>query len=108
MLNALYKGLVKAVLAMIVVGAAFIFMAHNTANMERVETGPTYPERIAAKHDCWMGEAPANVEVPGHVVVRYEGEVAAKYRGAKAVGEALEQTFDNKDHGIAEVYAFCR
>lgn len=113
MLNALYKGLVKAVLAMIVVGAAFIFMANNTASQvqeNRVEDGPTYPEQIAAKHNCWMGEAPADVEVPGHVVVRYEGDVAARYLGPKAVADALNYLFDDtKDnHGVAEVYAFCR
>lgn len=95
-------------------GSAFVLVATGAvggeapAGLDKFDEGRSYPERIAARHECWTGEAPADVKVPGHVVVRYEGEVAASYRGSKAVGEALAHIFDGADNGVAEVTAFCR
>jgi len=75
---------------------------------ETVTYGPDYPSRVVAAHDCWTGEAPADVEFPGHVVIRMEGETTVKYRGEKYVGLALEHIFDGADNGVAQVVAFCR
>lgn len=65
------------------------------------------PIDLVEKNKCWTGEAPAGVTVPGHVVARLEGESLSKVYGAKVVGQALEQIFEGKDHGIT-VHGFCR
>lgn len=68
------------------------------------------PADLMEKHKCWNGEAPADMQgvVPGHVVIRYDGEVAAKYRGADAVGVALAHIFEESNPRVAEVVGFCR
>lgn len=68
------------------------------------------PAALLEKHDCWTGEVPADMrgEFPGHVIVRYDSDIAAQYRGAKAVGDALEFVFDGADNGVVEVIGFCR
>lgn len=65
------------------------------------------PAELVEKHDCWTGEPPADMVgvIPGHVVVT-QG-VAPVYGGDKLVGQALEQLFDGKDHGLT-VHGFCR
>jgi hypothetical protein len=68
----------------------------------------TLAERLVDQHDCWTGEAPADVNVPGHVVLRYEDDATATYRGRQGVEDALTQLFDGTDRGVAEVIAFCR
>ena len=68
----------------------------------------TYAQRLMDKHDCWSGEAPADVWMPGHVVVRYSDDIAARYAGPKAVHDALEFTFNDATNGVAVVYGFCR
>jgi hypothetical protein len=74
------------------------------------------PGWLIEKHDCWTGEAPADMVgvLPGHVVLTYAGHPAPTYGGERAVGVALEQlafdgviTGDGRDHGVI-VHAFCR
>lgn len=103
----LWRALVKSVCWMILVGGSFLAVHDYTTHLERVQDGLSYPEQIAARHDCWRSDAPEGVE-PGHVVVRYHGEMVAHYRGAKATADALAYLFTDADHGVAEVYAFCR
>lgn len=79
--------------------------------------GPTYAERIVARHDCWTGDETAPVAVPGHVVAtRPRDRTLPVYGGTWLTGLALEQVaFDHPelgwtpaiDHGIV-VYGFCR
>jgi hypothetical protein len=64
-------------------------------------------DALIADHDCWSGKAPADVTIPGHVVLMRDGAVAPVYGGARMVGLALDQIFDGKAHGLT-VYAFCR
>lgn len=61
------------------------------------------PTALLEAHDCWTGEAPADMAgvIPGHVVTQNG------YQGAAAVGRAFEQIFDGADHGLT-VYGFCR
>lgn len=65
------------------------------------------PVALVEKHDCWTGEAPADMEgkMPEHVVVTVKGE--AKYAGSVMVGKALEQIFEGADYGLT-VHGFCR
>lgn len=68
------------------------------------EDKPTKAERLVERHGCWTGQAPADMagKVPGHVVLAKGG-----YQGPETVRLALEQTFQNADHGLT-VVAFCR
>lgn len=69
---------------------------------------PGSPAALIAEHDCWTGDAPADMEgeLPGHVVVSLpNGEVV--YGGERMVGKAFDQIFDGVDHGLT-VAAFCR
>lgn len=63
---------------------------------------------IAAANDCWVGDAPADMQgvVPGHVVVKV-GAGEWKLGGERMVGLALEQLFDGASHNL-EIHAFCR
>jgi hypothetical protein len=65
--------------------------------------------RLVERHDCWAGDAPADMrgKFPGHVVVTRAGQARPTYGGARLVGLSLEQIFDGADHGL-EVHAFCR
>lgn len=65
------------------------------------------PADLLAKHDCWTGEAPADMQgvVPGHVIVTKGASPV--YGGTRLVGQALEQIFEDVDHGLT-VHGFCR
>lgn len=65
------------------------------------------PAALVAEHDCWTGEAPADMQgvVPGHVVVTVDG--STRLGGERMVGKALEQLFEGADHGLI-VAGFCR
>lgn len=71
---------------------------------------PVVQESLVEQHDCWTGEAPADMEgvLPGHVVIRFKREVNAEYRGSKAVGVALDHIFTAPNPDVAEVLGFCR
>ena len=62
--------------------------------------------QLLSRHDCWTGEAPKHMEgvLPGHVVVTVNGN--ATLGGERMVGKALEQIFNNGDHGLT-VHGFC-
>lgn len=66
-------------------------------------------ERLIAKHDCWTGAAPADMEgqIPGHVVVTRADKFRPVLGGDVLVGQALEQLFDGIDHDL-RIHAFCR
>ena len=61
-----------------------------------------------AAHDCWTGEAPADMrgEIPGHVVVTVAGSDRPEYRGRHMTSKALKQIFDER-LGLT-VHGFCR
>lgn len=65
------------------------------------------PAALVATHDCWTGEAPADMQgvVPGHVVVTVDG--TTRLGGERMVGKALAQIFEGADHGL-RVAGFCR
>jgi hypothetical protein len=64
--------------------------------------------RLVESGQCWTGDAPADVEVPGSVLVVeiVRGERVAM-REDHLVGPALEQIFDGVDHDLT-ILAFCR
>lgn len=68
---------------------------------------PGSPAALIAKHDCWSGEAPADMagRLPGHAIVATGA--APRYVGSGLTGKALDQVFSGADHGLV-VYAFCR
>lgn len=63
--------------------------------------------RLLADNNCWTGDAPANMVgvLPGHVVVTVNGD--ATLGGERMVGMALEQIFNDTDHGLT-VHGFCK
>jgi hypothetical protein len=69
------------------------------------------PERsqhldLIERHGCWTDAQPADVEIPGHVIVTGPGGIT-RYAGPSMVHRALERVFDGK-HPRLEVHAFCR
>jgi hypothetical protein len=81
--------------------------AEQAANAD-VAPMPGGPEWLVARHGCWSGEAPADMEgvLPGHVVVTTPDGVT-RYAGPRMVGRALDQVFSDVDHELT-VHAFCR
>ena len=80
--------------------------------MEMVPPAPAIAEANPAQelldeHGCWTGEAPAQMQgvIPGHVVVTVDG--GPRLGGDRMVGRALEQIFEDADHGLT-VHGFCR
>ena len=69
---------------------------------------PTKVERLFQAGTCWSGEAPADVDFPGRVVVTLKAGDEPVIRGERMVGLALEQIFEDADHGIYRVHGFCR
>lgn len=65
------------------------------------------PSALLAEHDCWTGEAPADMQgvIPGHVVVTVDG--VTRVGGERMVEKALGQMFAGEDHGL-RVSGFCR
>lgn len=65
------------------------------------------PREMVERHGCWTGEPPADMVgvMPGHVVVTVDGDL--RYGADRLVGLALEQIFEDVDHGLV-VHAFCR
>lgn len=66
------------------------------------------PQALIEAHDCWTGEAPADMagKVPGRVVATLPNGTPV-YGGQHMVSKALAQVFDGADHGLT-VAAFCR
>lgn len=121
--QAIARGLVQAAIGTALSGAALVIMSQTVASpidatpvapnqsvMDGRDNAEGSPADLMDRHDCWNGEAPADMQdvIPGHVVIRYDGDVAATYRGERAVGDALEFIFDDADNGVVEVVGFCR
>lgn len=118
--SAATKFVVKTLAAFAFVAVAFVLMAQGTFSTATViegidngslgrEVAKGSPADLLAKHDCWTGEAPADVTIPGAVVVTMDDAVAPKYVATDAmVGDALDKAFGGADHGIYEVHGFCR
>lgn len=92
----------------IVVGAILMAGLYFGNDVERIE--PSTPSErqatvVTIPDDCWIGDAPKDVTMPGHVYATKNGRTA-KY-GPRVTGQALEQLFDGQDHGL-NVHAFCR
>lgn len=100
--KALTLGVVRPLVFVAALGAGMTLAPTTAAEI------PERPDPVATlveAHDCWTGDAPADVEIPGHVIVTEGGFT---YRaGADGVGRALAQIFDGVDHGL-DVHAFCR
>lgn len=66
------------------------------------------PAGLIAEHDCWTGEAPADMDgvIPGAVVVTEPGHIRPTYGGPALVEDALAQIFEGVDHGL-RIHAFC-
>lgn len=90
--------------------ASHLPMTGVMAPHQAVPTAPAEPSRaevLIKKHDCWTGEAPADVEIPGHVVLTLKNGKTV-YEGSLGVEAALQHIFDAPLPGIKEVHAFCR
>lgn len=68
--------------------------------------------RLLERHDCWTGDAPADMVgvLPGHVVLTVDtaGELHTSYGGERQVGRALDHLFATPDPGVVRVHGFCR
>ena len=64
-------------------------------------------DRLLAIHDCWTGDAPADMQgvIPAGVVVIRDG--LAVHGGDRLVGQALDQIFGGAVHDLT-VVGFCR
>lgn len=104
-----------APLAFGLTGAVLLSTAppHEEVSVGRGGTSPVQPavpgsvRYLIEQHGCWTGEAPPDVEIPGHAVVTWPGDIAPTYGGDRAVAAALEHVFEGRHPGL-EVHAFCR
>ncbi len=78
------------------------------AVMDSRPLAPGSPAALIAAHDCWTGDAPADMvgEMPGHVVVSLPNGVPV-YGGERMVGKALDQVFGDAEHGLT-VAGWCK
>jgi hypothetical protein len=88
---------------------ATMVMAPPPAPAPAAPAEPSRAEVLIAKHDCWTGAAPADMEgvVPGHVVMTLKNGKTV-YHGSLGVEAALQHVFDAPLPGIKAVHAFCR
>lgn len=65
---------------------------------------------LMVEHDLRAGEAPYDVELPGHVVVTPErgDRMVTRYGGARLIARALGHVFGEPDPRIFVVHGFCR
>ena len=103
---------VALALAIAAVGATIL--ATQRTDATPAPTAPTTAERLMATHDCWAGQAPADMAgvLPGAVVLQY-GTHGARYTADPAdVGAALDRVFapvaPDVSHPALRVYGFCR
>lgn len=101
------------VLAAGAAGYAAVSLLPMTAVMVEPEAPvapePSRAEVLVEKHDCWTGEAPADMVgvVPGHVVLTLKNGKTV-YHGSLGVEAALQHVFEEPLPGIKAVHAFCR
>lgn len=82
-------------------------VAHQTVDTRPDTVAPNSPQAVLAKHraDCWTGDAPADVTLPGHVIWQYPDGRTVHSR--ELVGPALETVFGDDDLPGRPI-AFCR
>jgi hypothetical protein len=94
----------------VVVGALVIVVLSQVGLDVYVERGPpadTYVQQLIKDHHCWTGEAPADVIIPGGVLIR-DGTGTVTFSDAGGVvGAALDDVFGT-DNPRFSVVAFCR
>lgn len=90
-----------------ILGTGFAALESGTSDqvMEIRPHAEGSPAELIEQNDCWTGEAPADVEVPGHVVI--STVKGARIAGPRFVNMALEQIFEGTDHNLV-VHGFCR
>lgn len=64
--------------------------------------------RLVERHDCWTGEAPADVTWPGGVVLSRVDERPRFYSADAVVDGALDHLFTSPDPEVVAVWGFCR
>lgn len=87
--------------------SAYDSVTSPDVSTERAEPVPSTAEWLITAHDCWTGAAPADVDLPGGVVVRVDGGDAEYSEDAMVIGAALDAALDGADNGV-EAVAFCR
>lgn len=107
-----------AVAAVLILGALSVLPTLTVASGTPAPAAPIAPAQIAdrghvlanevdgllASGARWVGEAPADVEIPGHVLMRV-GAGDTTY--STQVGRALADVFEADDPAVT-VTAFCR
>jgi hypothetical protein len=107
-----------AVAAVLILGALSVLPTLTAANGSPAPVKPIAPAQIAdrghvlssevdgllASGACWAGQAPADVEIPGHVLMRV-GAGDTTY--STQVDRALADVFESDDPAVT-VTAFCR
>lgn len=106
-LAGVFQGIGSA--ALLGLAVAVGVLAYNPPADPRPTTDPAANRslELVTKHDCWTGDSPSDVKVPGHVVVTRPGHTSAEYLGRETTGAALEQEFAGADNGLT-VHGFCR
>lgn len=107
MLNLLFASLLAASFLIVRAAAGDAYLVTVPHVFARVAPAPVKVAELVDEHDCWSGEAPADMRgvLPGHVVVTVG--LVSRVGGDRLVGQALEQIFDGVDHGLT-VHGFCR
>lgn len=115
--------LARRTAALAIVGAAVALIPVQTTMAPPEQGLPSHTEfarDLVERHDCWTGDAPADVTVPGHVVVTLVDEQGEStfVGGRRLVGPALDYVLAGdrsfRLHGgeatwrIGTVHAFCR
>ena len=93
------------------VGACLLVshLVPSTVTYAKPDPAPVVePDRatvLVERHDCWRGEAPDDVDMPGHVVWQHpDGRTVYS---ARLVGSALDTLFGDGDLAGRPI-AFCR
>lgn len=105
--------IVRVLVTGFVVGLLVVLVApprHSEDQSLDRPLAPGSPAALIAEHDCWTGDAPADMQgvIPGHAVVTWPGDEAPTYGGRRAVSAALEHLFGERRTPGLVVHAFCR
>lgn len=114
--HALFLGTRKAIVLIVMFGSGFIGISHiptaatvvTPEQRAPVVEAPLRSEVLVQKHDCWTGEAPADMEgkIPGHVVITEAGRTFLG--GPAKVSIALDVVFAGAESEIETIHGFCR
>lgn len=116
--------LARRTAALAIVGAAVALIPVQTTmappEQQSLPSHTEFARDLVERHDCWTGDAPADVTVPGHVVITLlDGKGESTFVGGRRlVGPALDYVLAGdrsfRLHGgeatwrIGTVHAFCR